>query len=138
MPPSLALFLWFIFLVTLFRFEPAKAPRTSLALWVPVISLFFLATRLPSQWFGGQMGQAAQALEDRNPLTAPFFHPDPARNRHPDIAFLQMGHLLRAKLGLDCASFLRPLERFVVRLPLCRAYPLSRLSGGSGTCAIIC
>jgi exopolysaccharide production protein ExoQ len=70
MPPSLALFLWLVFLVALLRFDPAKGPRTSIALWVPVIWMFILGTRLPSQWLGGQIGQAAQALEAGNPLDA--------------------------------------------------------------------
>lgn len=68
MPPSLALFLWLILLAALFRFDPAKDAKISLALWVPVIWMFILGSRLPSQWLGGQMGQAAQALEDGNPL----------------------------------------------------------------------
>lgn len=57
MPPSLALFLWFILLVALLRFDPAKDSGTSLALWVPVTWMFILGTRLPSQWLGGQVGQ---------------------------------------------------------------------------------
>ena len=68
MPPSLALLLWLIFLLALLRFDPAKDPETSLALWVPVIWMFILGTRLPSQWLGGQVGQVAQALEEGNPL----------------------------------------------------------------------
>jgi exopolysaccharide production protein ExoQ len=66
MPPSLALFLWFVLLVALFVFDPAKTPRTSPALWVPLIWMFILATKLPSQWLG-QAGSAAQ-LEEGNPL----------------------------------------------------------------------
>lgn len=68
MPPSLALFLWFILLVALLRFDPAKDPKTSLALWVPVIWMFIIGSRLPSQWLGGQMAQVAEALEEGNPL----------------------------------------------------------------------
>ena len=68
MAPSLALLLWFVFLVALLYFDPAKVPGTSPALWVPVIWMFLIGTRLPSQWLGGQVGQAAQALEEGNPL----------------------------------------------------------------------
>jgi exopolysaccharide production protein ExoQ len=68
MPPSVALLLWLILLIGLLRFDPAKVPETSLALWVPVIWMFIVGSRLPSQWFGGQVGQAAQALEEGNPL----------------------------------------------------------------------
>ncbi len=72
MPPSLALFLWLILLLGLLRFDPAKDPGTSLALWVPVVWMFILGTRLPSQWLGGQVGQVAKALEEGNPLDASF------------------------------------------------------------------
>jgi exopolysaccharide production protein ExoQ len=68
MPPSLALLLWFILLVTLLRFDPAKDPKLSPALWVAVIWMFILGSRLPSQWLGLQVGSAAQALEEGNPL----------------------------------------------------------------------
>ena len=68
MPPTLALSLWFIFLVALLRFDPAKSPKTSAALWVPVIWLFIVGSRLPSQWFGGGMGQAVEALEEGDSL----------------------------------------------------------------------
>jgi exopolysaccharide production protein ExoQ len=68
MPPSLALLLWLILLVALLRFDPAKTPKTSIALWVPVIWMFILGSRLPSQWLGGQVGQAAAALEEGNPI----------------------------------------------------------------------
>jgi O-antigen ligase len=68
MPPSLALILWLVLLVTLFCFDPAKDRGTSPALWVPLIWMFFLGTRLPSQWLGGPMGTVEQALEDGDPL----------------------------------------------------------------------
>ena len=68
MPPSIALLLWLTLLIGLLWFDPAKVPETSLALWVPVTWMFIVGSRLPSQWFGGQVGQAAQALEEGNPL----------------------------------------------------------------------
>ena len=70
MPPSLALLLWFILLLALLRFDPAKEPGTSLALWVPVIWFFIVGSRLPSQWLGGQpqLGEAAEALQQGNTL----------------------------------------------------------------------
>lgn len=67
MPPSLALSLWLIFLVALLRFDPARAQGTSLALWVPVIWMFIVASRLPSQWLGVEVGRATEALEEGNP-----------------------------------------------------------------------
>ena len=68
MPPSLALFLWFVLLLALLRFDPAREPRTSLALWVPAIWIFIVGSRLPSQWLGGQVAVVASALEEGNPL----------------------------------------------------------------------
>jgi exopolysaccharide production protein ExoQ len=68
MPPSLALLLWLVLLVALFRFDPAKESRISPALWVPLISMFIVASRNPSQWLGGQVGMSAAAFEEGNPL----------------------------------------------------------------------
>jgi hypothetical protein len=73
MPPIVALILWLILLLALLRFDPAREPRTSLALWLPVIWMFIVGSRLPSQWLGGQMGTAAQALEEGNPLDRTIF-----------------------------------------------------------------
>jgi exopolysaccharide production protein ExoQ len=68
MPPSLALLLWLVLLVGLLWFDPAKGSRISPALWVPVISMFIVGSRNPSQWLGGHVGMAAQALEEGNSL----------------------------------------------------------------------
>lgn len=68
MPPSLALILWLVLLVTLFCFDPAKDRGTSPALWVPLIWMFILGTRLPSQWLSGQLRPAGAVLEEGDPL----------------------------------------------------------------------
>jgi len=73
MPPYLALFLWLVILVGLFWFDPAKEPKVSAALWVPLTFLFFMASRQPTQWLSGQViaGDEAtmnSALEDGSPL----------------------------------------------------------------------
>jgi len=74
MPPSLALFLWLILLLGLLCFDPAREPKTSLALWVPTIWMFIVGSRLPAQWLGGQVGAAsAVAFEEGNPLDRIFF-----------------------------------------------------------------
>jgi hypothetical protein len=73
MPPSLALFLWFICLLALLRYDPAREPETSLALWIPLIWLFITGSRLPSQWLGSQVGLAALAFEEGNPLDRTIF-----------------------------------------------------------------
>jgi exopolysaccharide production protein ExoQ len=68
MPPSVALVLWVTFVVALLRFDPARERRPSVALWVPTLWIFIMETRLPSQWLGGQIGQAAVAMEEGNPI----------------------------------------------------------------------
>src|ERR1700720_4644637 len=68
MPPSLALALWIILLWGLLRFDPANDSRISLALWVPVMSMFIVGSRNPSQWLDGQVGMSAQAFEEGNPV----------------------------------------------------------------------
>jgi hypothetical protein len=55
------------------RFDPAREPETSFALWIPLIWMFIAGSRLPSQWLGGQTGTVAQALEEGNPLDRTFF-----------------------------------------------------------------
>src|SRR5215472_12623775 len=73
MPPSLALLLWVLLLCGLLRFDPAREPETSPALWVPVIWLFFLGSRPPAMWLGLSYGSATQALEEGNPLDRTIF-----------------------------------------------------------------
>ncbi len=68
MPPTLALAIWLVLLVTLFVYDPAKPAKASAALWVPLIRLFFLGSRSPSLWLGPSYGSAAQGLEDGSPL----------------------------------------------------------------------
>jgi exopolysaccharide production protein ExoQ len=74
MPPTLALALWFVLLVALLYFDPAKDEKTSLALWVPMAWMFFNESRLPSQWLAGQVGAVGtQAVEDGNPMDRVVF-----------------------------------------------------------------
>ena len=74
MPPFIALVLWFMLLVGLILFDPAKEPGTSLALWVPLTWMFIIGSRLPSQWLGAGYGSVnAQALEEGNPLDRAVF-----------------------------------------------------------------
>jgi exopolysaccharide production protein ExoQ len=73
MPPTLALILWLLLLLVLLRFDPAKDPDTSLALWIPLLWMFIIASRLPSQWLGSTGGMAAQSLEEGNPLDRAIF-----------------------------------------------------------------
>jgi len=73
MPPTLALALWFVLLLALFYFDPSKETATSAAVWIPVVWMFIIATRLPSQWFAGQAGQTVQGYEDGNPVDRTIF-----------------------------------------------------------------
>ncbi len=68
MPPSLVLVVWIILLTAVLCFDPAKAPRTSPALWVPVISMFIAGTRNPAQWFSGKVDLTAAAFQEGNSL----------------------------------------------------------------------
>jgi O-antigen ligase len=69
MPPTIALLLWIGLLAALMLFDPAKAPDTSLAVWIPVIWMFIVGSRLPSQWLTGQVElTAAWTPEGGNPL----------------------------------------------------------------------
>jgi len=68
MPPSLALIVWFIILLCLFAFDPAKDRRGSPALWLPLIWLVFVASRSPSQWLSLTTATIATTLEEGSPL----------------------------------------------------------------------
>ena len=73
MPPFVALVLWLVLLVALFWWDPAKESKTPLALWVPLIWMFIMASRLPSQWLGFQVGSATESLEEGNPVDRAIF-----------------------------------------------------------------
>lgn len=67
MPPDLALLLWLVCLVLLFRFDPAKEPGSSPALWVPIVWLSILASKNPSAWFSGP-GSTIASFSEGNPF----------------------------------------------------------------------
>ena len=73
MPPTVALILWVILLLALLRFDPAREPNSSVALWITVIWMFIIGSRLPSQWLGWTGGIEAQALEEGSPLDRTIF-----------------------------------------------------------------
>lgn len=74
MPPSLALLVWLFLLLGLLCFDPAKVRGTSpLALWVPLTWMFFIGSRLPSQWLGDPVGTSAEAYQEANPLNRGVF-----------------------------------------------------------------
>lgn len=73
MPPTLALSIWIVLLLGLLWFDPAREPKTSAALWVPLIWFFFLGSRSPTLWLGLSYGSGAQALEEGSPLDRTIF-----------------------------------------------------------------
>lgn len=73
MPPFLALLLWFVCLLGVLLFDPAKVSKPSLALWVPLVWMFIIASRLPSQWLEGSFGAASESIEEGNPLDRAVF-----------------------------------------------------------------
>jgi exopolysaccharide production protein ExoQ len=98
MPPSLALLLWLVLLLALFRFDPAKAPKVSPALWIPTIWLFFMASRDPTQWLSGGLADPtlseAQALEQGDPV-----------NRAISLGLLLLGVLVLASRSFRWGNF---------------------------------
>jgi len=68
MPPILALSVWFVLLVALFRYDSAVHSKTSTALWIPLAWLSILGSRLPSQWLEQGSGSAFEAFQEGNPL----------------------------------------------------------------------
>jgi exopolysaccharide production protein ExoQ len=69
MPPILALLIWLVLLVGLFRYDPAKDKGLSLALWVPLLWTALLASRSLSLWLDyGTASSVAAALEEGNAL----------------------------------------------------------------------
>jgi exopolysaccharide production protein ExoQ len=79
MNPSIALYLWLISLLALWRYDPAKVPGNSAGLWVPLIWISLVGSRLPSQWLGMQTlvggfgGLDAAAVENGNPIDRTVF-----------------------------------------------------------------
>ena len=73
MNPSLALDIYLVLLVALLYFDPARHPKTSLALWLPSYWIFIAATRPAALWLAGGQGNlasttAAEAMQEGNPI----------------------------------------------------------------------
>lgn len=97
MPPLLALAIWALVLIALLRFDAARESKMSAALWMPVLWIFILATRLPSQWLdSGGVGQSAQASEDGNGL-----------DRAVDLAFILFGAAVLVARSFRWQSFFK-------------------------------
>src|ERR1700740_408088 len=73
MPPQLFC-IWIVSLLALFWFDPARNPKASVALWVPLIWFFFLASRAPVMWLRfSQASNLGQSLEEGAPLDRAIF-----------------------------------------------------------------
>ncbi len=68
MPSFVAFLMWLALILGLLWFDSADGTKISLALWVPIISMFITGSRTPAQWLDGQVGMSARAFEDGNPL----------------------------------------------------------------------
>ena len=96
MPPSIALFAWFVLLSALLCLDPAKTRGTSAALWIPVTWLFFAGSRLPSQWLGAITGQGAWVanLQDGNPF-----------DRSVDLVLITLAIVILVSRSFDWGEF---------------------------------
>jgi exopolysaccharide production protein ExoQ len=98
MPPNLALVLWLVLIVALFSFDPAKETKVSLAVWVPLVWLFFMSSRGLSQWLSGSVaaaGGAAEALEEGDPV-----------NRMVELVLLSVGIAIVAARSFRWGEFI--------------------------------
>jgi O-antigen ligase len=69
MPSSVAVGVWLVCLILLLRYDPARDPKASFALWIPLIWMFFLASRNPAQWLSaGTVTVQAQAIQEGSPV----------------------------------------------------------------------
>ncbi len=94
MPPFLALSIWLILLMALLYFDRAEAPKISLALWLPVVWLFILGSRLPSQWL--HLGYSVEFSEEGNPL-----------DRSIDLVLIFLAIAVLMSRSFNWGSFLR-------------------------------
>jgi exopolysaccharide production protein ExoQ len=73
MPSQIALLVFVAGIVALFILERRdNKQRTSLALWLPAVYFFIIASRPVSAWFGGGIA-SAQYLQDGSPLDAAVY-----------------------------------------------------------------
>ena len=71
MPPALALFLCLIFIIYFLWTDTRRKVKVSHALWIPLIWMMILGSRLVSQWLDA--GALSSSLEEGNPLDAGVF-----------------------------------------------------------------
>ena len=67
MPASIAFWACTLFVLFLLYRDPARNPNISATLWIPLIWILIVASRLPSQWMGAT-GWQTEAYVEGNPL----------------------------------------------------------------------
>lgn len=80
--------------MALLYFDRAEAPKISLALWLPVVWLFILGSRLPSQWL--HLGYSVEFSEEGNPL-----------DRSIDLVLIFLAIAVLMSRSFNWGSFLR-------------------------------
>jgi O-antigen ligase len=74
MSPTIAVGVWLVGLILLLCYDPGRDPKTSGALWVPLIWIFFVGSRNPSQWLSlGMVTVQAQTMQEGNPVDRIIF-----------------------------------------------------------------
>jgi exopolysaccharide production protein ExoQ len=73
MPPLLASCLCAVFVVCLLVRDVRQNPGVSHALWIPLLWLLIIASRLPTEWFGSIVMSSGAAYEDGSPLDRNVF-----------------------------------------------------------------
>ena len=68
MPPFIALLLCLAGIVFLFRLDSTRIPDVSKALWIPLIWMLILGTRLPANWIGWTVVSQTEAFSEGNAL----------------------------------------------------------------------
>src|SRR5262245_23884577 len=68
MSPDIAFFVWAIILILLLRYDASRDPGNSGALWIPVVWMFIIGSRLPAQWLGWTPILAETAFEEGSEL----------------------------------------------------------------------
>jgi exopolysaccharide production protein ExoQ len=73
LPPAVALLVYSLVVLCLIWHDRKTDARSSPALWLPIIWLFLLGSRLPSQWMGRTSASTAAAFADGSGLDRTIF-----------------------------------------------------------------